>query len=182
MLLSKATDILSTICYLRKGPFSPMATYQGPTNATLHLTHSILCSGRAAQYRRRVGSWAWLEEQLISKYNKELTFTHLWYNPSKKIRLKNPVLKFSREIVIVLQRLSFNGDSLPSCPLWQTPLCVVVGKTLKDGSWQQHNINQVGQIVGNGKMITFNNLNTQFGLTDFNVLTYNQIYSITKSL
>lgn len=131
---------------------------------------------------RQIGSWEWLEEQLVSKHNKELTLSNLWYNPSK-IRLKNPLLKFSCEIVTILhKRLSFNGYSLPSCPLWHNPLFTAGGKTLKDMVWQQHNLKQVGQIVDNGKMITFNNLKTQFGLTDFHFLIYNQIYSIVRSL
>ncbi len=86
---------------------------------------------------RQIGSWEWLEEQIISKHNKELTLTNFWYNPSK-IRLKNPVSKFSCEIVTILQKhLSFNGYSLPSCPLWYNPMFVAGGETLKDRMWQQ---------------------------------------------
>lgn len=130
--------------------------YQISTNITLHLIHNILCSGHT------ILSWVWLDEQLISKYSKELMLTNLWYNPSK-VRL-NPASKFSCEIVTFLHKLlSFNGYSQPSCPLQYNPLFVASGETLYQGvkSGQQHNLNQVGLQNDN-----FQQFKTQFGLTD----------------
>lgn len=131
---------------------------------------------------RKTGSWDWLEEKIISNYNKELTLTRLWYNPTK-FRMNNPIIKFSCEIVTALQkRLSFNGYSLPSCPLWRNFLFEAGGETLKDRQWQLYGLNQVGQIIYNGKMVGFNDLKTQFGLTDLNFLTYSRLHSIVKTL
>lgn len=130
---------------------------------------------------RKIGSWDWLEEKIISEHCKELTLSKLWYNP--KTRLNNPILKFSCEIVSIIQKgLSFTGYSLPSCPLWRNFLFEAGGVTLKDNQWQQHGVNQVGQVIQNGKIVAFNDLKAEFGLTDVHFLTYNRFYSIFKSL
>ena len=63
---------------------------------------------------------------------------------------------------------AFNGYSLPSSPLWYNPL-FLGGETLKLLKTEcGNNLNQVGHIVDSGKIITLNNLKSQFGLTDFN--------------
>ena len=61
----------------------------------------------------------------------------------------------------LLPRLTFLMSSIPlkfPRSWWQNPMFVAGGETLKDRSWQRHNLNQMGQIIDKGKIITFNNL------------------------
>lgn len=130
-----------------------------------------------------VGSWEWLEERAISEYNKSISIMSLWYHPKYNSKLDHLLIEFSCEIVKAIhKRLSINGMSLPSCPIWNNPLLTAGGKTLAESSWQHHNVTQVGQIVRDGNIILFDELKIQFGLNDSAFLQYLQLRSIFKKL
>lgn len=56
------------------------------------------------------------------------------------------------------------------------------GKPLRNNIWQRHNINQLDQVISEGKTIPFNDLKLLFGLTDTELLSYLQIKYVMKPL
>ena len=119
------------------------------------------------------GSWKWVDENILANQDKSLSLTALWYYPKTNLKIGNPLIKFSCEVVKIIQkRLPFNGAYLPSCPIWSTPVLKAGGKTLTNKSWQQRGINQVGQIVKDGYMVPFNVLKTQYDLKDVDFFAF----------
>ena len=62
------------------------------------------------------GSWKWVDENILANQDKSLSLTALWYYPKTNLKIGNPLITFSCEVVKIIQkRLPFNGAYLPSC-------------------------------------------------------------------
>lgn len=98
--------------------------------------------------------------------------------------IDNPLLKFSGDIVKMLHKyLGFDGKPLPSCPLWSNPLFKAGKRVLKNKIWQQNNIQNLSQLIINGKsLVLFSELKKYYGLKETEFLNYLQIKSVLKSL
>ena len=78
-----------------------------------------------------LGSWKWVEEKILANQDKPFYLTALWYYPKTNLKIVNPLIKCSCEVVKIIQKcLPFNGAYLPSCPIWSNPVLKAGGKTL----------------------------------------------------
>uniref|UniRef100_A0A665UXX1 Reverse transcriptase domain-containing protein n=1 Tax=Echeneis naucrates TaxID=173247 RepID=A0A665UXX1_ECHNA len=56
-----------------------------------------------------IGTWEWMEESVISEYNKTNSIKSLWYHPKYDIKINNVLIEFSWEIVkAIYKRLFIN--------------------------------------------------------------------------
>ena len=115
-----------------------------------------------------VGSWLWLEQNIVNECKKDcISLSSLWYCTKLKTNIKNPIVNFSCEITkITHKKCAINGLMFPSCPLWENPLVTAGGKTLYNKKWKAHHITNLGQIVKQGKIISFNEIKTKFALNN----------------
>uniref|UniRef100_A0A668APH5 Reverse transcriptase zinc-binding domain-containing protein n=1 Tax=Myripristis murdjan TaxID=586833 RepID=A0A668APH5_9TELE len=129
-----------------------------------------------------VGSWLWLEKNIIYDCKKDISLSSLWYAPKTKTNVKNAIIDFSCEITkIIHKKCAINGLTLPSCPLWQNPLFSAGGKMLSNEIWISHNIKSLDQIIKQGKIISFNKLKTKFALNDTCFLQDTKLKEITRN-
>ena len=68
-----------------------------------------------------LGSWKWVEETILTNQDKSFSLTALWYYPKTSLKIVNPLVKLSCEVIVTQKRLPFNGAYLPSCPIWSNP-------------------------------------------------------------
>ena len=66
-------------------------------------------------------SQEWVEETILTNQDKSFSLTALWHYPKTNLKIVNPLIKFSCEVLVTQKRLPFNGASLPSCPIWSNP-------------------------------------------------------------
>lgn len=132
---------------------------------------------------RETGSWEWLEEKIVKEHNPDLSLATLWYSPKTTNNINSPLIPFSGDIIKMLHKyFRFNGKSLPSCPLWSNPLFMAGKRILKNKVWQQNNIQNISQLIINGKnIIAFSDLKKEYRINDAEMFNYLQIKSILKS-
>lgn len=63
------------------------------------------------------GTWDWLEEEIVTEHKS--TSLSPWYYPKFHCKIDYPLQELSCEVAKILNlRLSINGESFPSCPIW----------------------------------------------------------------
>ena len=108
--------------------------------------------------------WQWLE-QSIMPVNENISLSSMWYCPKPPLILINIIIQFSCFVVKQLhRRLSIEGLSLPSCPIWGNPSLSAGGRTLSNKIWQRAGIITVGQIYRD-QTLPFQQLKNQYGLS-----------------
>lgn len=98
-----------------------------------------------------------------------ISLASLWYHHKPHAAMDN-VITFSCFIAKLLhRRFKIHGLALPSCPIRYNPILTAVRRTLSNRQWQHQGIKTIGKI-SNGKILAFELMKSQFGLSDSSFL------------